>query len=640
MPLDFPNDPAVGDIFAGAGARWLWDGAEWTSLMTSGGPFLPLTGGELSGPLMLAADPAVALHAATKQYVDAGGSGYLPLTGGELSGPLMLAAMSTVIPPAGVGSLQGHAVNGTVIQGSGSATDFLVNNNAGGIVAQVPTGGRKISFNQVDIGGTAGVGIATGMTGLAVTAFPVYSTTAPALINFNFNPSGHISSGTVSYANISVADNADTTGTTGNGGNWFAVVGTPGASMVGGRNAAFTEILVNTKTRNTSAAGVGGAQYVALATLAQATVNDNGTPGNSLGNLWAFNPAVFLTGAATYWNSAIAAEFDMTVAAGTSVNYKQGMKVGLGPLDAVDGTIESFAYSVVMGANATASPGWKIGYAFGSHQGWWPINPSQGTMIGTIPTTVAGGGPTYAAAFGIDFSAVTFGTAFLKSAGFLVDGSGNVTAAAGAFTALTAPTQAIGNESTAVATTAFVASAAAGVAGVILPDADTTLTTAQVDRRMVLFSGTLTAPRTVTMPVSQGFRVWLLRNGTAGAQNITIKGPSGTGVVITANATAEVWTDGVNIYGTQTEFPITAGFRIGDLTRNQVVVVTGAAPTNVSSISCLGTGGLQFTSNVSFNSAAPIAKPTVSGAKGSNAALASLITALASYGLITDTTTA
>ena len=71
-----------------------------------------------------------------------------------------------------------------------------------------------------------------------------------------------------------------------------------------------------------------------------------------------------------------------------------------------------------------------------------------------------------------------------------------------------------------------------------------------------------------------------------------------------------------------------------------MVVVTGAAPTNVSTISCQGTGGLQFTSNVSFNSATPIAKPTVSGAKASNAALASLIAALASYGLITDTTTA
>ena len=51
--------------------------------------------------------------------------------------------------------------------------------------------------------------------------------------------------------------------------------------------------------------------------------------------------------------------------------------------------------------------------------------------------------------------------------------------------------------------------------------------------------------------------------------------------------------------------------------------------------------GIQFAAvPLGFNAATPIARPTVSGAKGSNAALASLLTALASYGLITDTTTA
>jgi len=42
---------------------------------------------------------------------------------------------------------------------------------------------------------------------------------------------------------------------------------------------------------------------------------------------------------------------------------------------------------------------------------------------------------------------------------------------------------------------------------------------------------------------------------------------------------------------------------------------------------------------VGFNGTAPIAKPTVTGSKGGNAALSSLITALSAYGLIIDTTT-
>lgn len=46
-----------------------------------------------------------------------------------------------------------------------------------------------------------------------------------------------------------------------------------------------------------------------------------------------------------------------------------------------------------------------------------------------------------------------------------------------------------------------------------------------------------------------------------------------------------------------------------------------------------------FTGSVGFNGSAAITKPTVTGSRGGNAALASLLTALATYGLITDSTT-
>jgi len=45
-------------------------------------------------------------------------------------------------------------------------------------------------------------------------------------------------------------------------------------------------------------------------------------------------------------------------------------------------------------------------------------------------------------------------------------------------------------------------------------------------------------------------------------------------------------------------------------------------------------------SSIGFNAATPITKPTVTGSRGGNAALASLLTALANYGLVTDSTTA
>ena len=49
---------------------------------------------------------------------------------------------------------------------------------------------------------------------------------------------------------------------------------------------------------------------------------------------------------------------------------------------------------------------------------------------------------------------------------------------------------------------------------------------------------------------------------------------------------------------------------------------------------------MKFLSTVGFNNTNPIAKPTVSGSRAGNAALASLLTALSNYGLVTDSSTA
>lgn len=47
-----------------------------------------------------------------------------------------------------------------------------------------------------------------------------------------------------------------------------------------------------------------------------------------------------------------------------------------------------------------------------------------------------------------------------------------------------------------------------------------------------------------------------------------------------------------------------------------------------------------FTGPVTFTLLAPTSKPTVTGSRGGNAALASLLTGLAALGLLTDSTTA
>jgi hypothetical protein len=80
-----------------------------------------------------------------------------------------------------------------------------------------------------------------------------------------------------------------------------------------------------------------------------------------------------------------------------------------------------------------------------------------------------------------------------------------------------------------------------------------------------------------------------------------------------------------------------AGFGFGVTTaRLNYVVPSGSAHMfSVAGVDRLAVTG----AGLGFNGTAAITKPTVSGSKGANAALASLLTALASYGLVTDSST-
>ena len=84
-------DPAV------TNALWSSNGTVVLSGSTAGGAYLPLAGGTLTGPLLLAADGTLPLHAATVQQLNAKAGAYLPLTGGALSGPLTVNAAGVQI---------------------------------------------------------------------------------------------------------------------------------------------------------------------------------------------------------------------------------------------------------------------------------------------------------------------------------------------------------------------------------------------------------------------------------------------------------------------------------------------------------------------------------------------------------------
>lgn len=85
------------------------------------------SGDTMTGPLILAADPTTALGAATKQYVDTatGGGPFLPLAGGALSGPLTVASVRGSTASGGTLTLNStsNATKGSILIGANSAYD-------------------------------------------------------------------------------------------------------------------------------------------------------------------------------------------------------------------------------------------------------------------------------------------------------------------------------------------------------------------------------------------------------------------------------------------------------------------------------------------------------------------------------------
>ena len=187
--------------------------------------------------------------------------------------------------------------------------------------------------------------------------------------------------------------------------------------------------------------------------------------------------------------------------------------------------------------------------------------------------------------------------------------TGTLTSAGGSFAPLaspvftgnpTAPTPAPGDNDASLATTAFVTAALPAPA---LP----------------LIGGTVTG---VTTFSAAGTALSVTNNATVGAV-VTVG--SGSNAILTITPGAAL-SNAITLTSSGT-----AGITVGGV---------ACAGNNVTCSNATFSGAVRHNGTVGFNNTAAIAKPTVSGAKGSNAALASLMTALAAYGLVTDSTSA
>ena len=111
----------------------------------------------------------------------------------------------------------------------------------------------------------------------------------------------------------------------------------------------------------------------------------------------------------------------------------------------------------------------------------------------------------------------------------------------------TAPTAALGDNTTKLATTAFVQETLGGfLSKSIAGTGSVTLTAVEAGNGIIELTGALTGNRDVIVP-SSPTRPWIIRNATTGAFSVTVKTAAGTGVSIPQGKSLDVYCDGTNV---------------------------------------------------------------------------------------------
>lgn len=107
----------------------------------------------------------------------------------------------------------------------------------------------------------------------------------------------------------------------------------------------------------------------------------------------------------------------------------------------------------------------------------------------------------------------------------------------------TAPTQALENESTRIATTAFARDVVSGkMQKALSGSSGVTLTASEAGNGLLLFTGAITAAVNIIVPNAS--RRWIVYNGTSGGFAITIKTAAAVGVAVPPGMAIELWCDG------------------------------------------------------------------------------------------------
>lgn len=226
--------------------------------------------------------------------------------------------------------------------------------------------------------------------------------------------------------------------------------------------------------------------------------------------------------------------------------------------------------------------------------GFTPANVNNPVFTGTTITLAEGQNLVIGTTTGTKFGTATTqklafynSTPIVQPTGDLITGLQNLGLIASITialpTATTAVTQTAGDNTTKVATTAYVSASIANVTAIATTGGSTTLTAAQYGQPILRVTGVLASAATLVVP-NNG--CWKVQNVTTGAFTLTVKTSAGTGVVIAQPSVADVIADNTNVVFATPGIP----------NRTPQVVTSGttyttAAGTNTIVVECIAGGG-------------------------------------------------
>jgi hypothetical protein len=341
--------------------------------------------------------------------------------------------------------------------------------------------------------------------------------------------------------------------------------GTVNGVVIGGSTAAagsFTTLSASTSltVAGTTVTSIGSAN--GLATL-------DGT-----GKLTTAQIPASLVGAVVYQGTWNASTNTPALASGTGTKgyYYKVSVAGTTAIDGIsqwnvgdtiiyDGTtwdkIDGIANEVLSVAGRTG----VVTLAVADVSGAAPLASPALTGTPTAPTATAGTNTTQLATTAFVAAAVTGGAGVTSVIGYtgavtlanLVTG-GVAPLASPALTGTpTAPTGTLGDNSTTLATTAFAdAVRSAFVTVSVAGSSNVTLTQAQYAAAIINLTGAITANIQVIVPTASN--AWIVSNNTSGAFTVTVKTSAGTGIAVTQGKSIDLYCDGTNVLTQQTDY--------------------------------------------------------------------------------------